>query len=210
MLLTRFLDKLRGDGCLTAFVNAAGLGPEELIRSIAEKLQAPVEHEWNLFRLWRAVQDRLYELRFLREQAVVLVDDADAAGADVLTHLYRLLHVEAAADARLTVVMAVERESTARLGRNLVEMVDLRIELRTWSLSETRALVEACGRNARPTNFDDAAMKQLWQVSRGVPRSIIRLAELCRLAAEADGGFRVGEAIVEGVAAEFAVSTAAA
>lgn len=209
-LLGRFADQLRGEGCLTASINAAGLGPEELIWSIAEKLQTPVEHDWNLFRLWRALQDRLYELRFLREQAVVLVDDADAAGADVLTHLYRLLHVDAAADARLTVVMAVERESTARLGRNLVEMVDLRIELRPWTLTETRALVDAVGRHARPTLFDDAALKQLWQTSRGMPRAILRLAELCRLAVEAEGGNRVDTSIVDGVAAEFALNTAAA
>lgn len=210
LLLECFAEEQRAAGCLTAFVNAAGLAPEELLWSLAEKLQTPIEPDWNLFRLWRAVNDRLLELRFLREQALVLVDDAHQAGGDVLVHLYRLLHAEAAADARLTVVVAAAPDGIARLGRSLLEAVDLRVELPAWSTIETKALVAAAGKQAATVRFTDDAIRRIRELTDGVPRGVLRLAELCRLAAEADGGDCVDAATVDGVRAAFSVQSAAA
>lgn len=210
LLLECFAEEQRAAGCLTATVNAAGLEPAELLWSLAEKLQTPVEHDWNLFRLWRAVNDRLLELRFLREQAVVLVDDAHLAGGDVLVHLYRLLHAEAAADARLTVVVTSTPEAVARLGRSLLDLVDLRIELPAWSAAETKALIDATGKRAAMIRFTDDAVQRIRELTGGVPRTVLRLAELCRLAAEADGGDCVDFATVDDVRSAFAVQSAAA
>jgi type II secretory pathway predicted ATPase ExeA len=209
LLLECFAEEQRAAGCLTAVIHAAGLSPEELMWSLAEKLQTPVEFEWNLFRLWRAVNDRLTELRFLREQAIVLIDDAHLAAGDVLVHLYRLLHTEAAADARLTVVTATTPDGVARLGRSLLDLVDLRVELPAWSPTETRALLDATGKQAA-VRFTDDAVRRIYEVGAGVPRTTLRLAELCRLAAEADGGDCVDAATVDGVRTAFAVHPAAA
>jgi type II secretory pathway predicted ATPase ExeA len=210
LLLECFAEEQRAAGCLTAVVNAAGLAPEELLQTLADKLQTPTEPDWNLFRLWRAVNDRLLELRFLREQAVVLVDDAQLAGGDVLVHLYRLLHAEAAADARLTVVVASTTESVSRLGRSLLDLVDLRVELPAWSAMETKALINATSKQVRSIRFTDEAVERIWELTGGMPRGVIRLAELCRLAAEADGGDCVDFATVDGVRAAFVVQPAAA
>jgi len=208
-LLQRFADEQRRAGCLTALVNAAGLSPEELLWAIAEKLQATVEHDWNLFRLWRALNDRLVELRFLREQAVILVDDAGSAASDVLVHLYRLLHADAAADARLSVVLVATRGTMSKLGRSLLDLVDLRSELPTWTTAETGALIDAVGRTRSPLPFTDEAVRRVQQLSGGVPRSILRLAELGRLAAETEGRDTVDGATIEGVEAEFGIQHAA-
>jgi general secretion pathway protein A len=192
---------------LTALVNAAALSPEELLWSIAVKLQTPVDNGASLFQLWRAVNDRLLELRFLREQAVVLVDDAGHASSEVLLHLYRFANAEAAADARLSIVLASTRERTFRLGRNLLDLVDLRVDLPAWSIDETRILVEAADRSAAPIVFGLPAIHRLHQLSGGVPRMILRLAELGRLAAEAEGLDHVDAATVDGVYAELGVQS---
>lgn len=198
-LLARIAEQLRAEGCLTAHFSAAAIGPEEMLYAIAAGLQAAVEPDWNLFRLRRAVNDRLLELRFLRGQAVVLVDDAGHAGSDLIPHLYRLIHDEAAADARLTLVLATTRESASRLTRPLLELVDLRIDLPAWTVDETRVLIEVTGDRERPIRFAAAAVERVCELTDGVPRRIVRLAEQAKLAAAAEGLDFVDAATVDGV-----------
>jgi type II secretory pathway predicted ATPase ExeA len=206
-LLERFHEDLRARRCLTAFINAAGLDPQELMWSIAVKLQANVEDENNLFHLWRVVNDRLVELRFLREQAVILVDDAGHANTEVLLHLYRFANAEAAADARLTIVLGTTRERIFRLGRPLLELADLRVDLPGFSRDETRMLVETSDRREQPVTFDPQAIHRLHDVSAGAPRMILRLAELARLVVEADGYDHVDAGTIDGVYAELGVQS---
>lgn len=213
-LLESFHDELRGAGCLTAVINVAGLSAEELLHAIAAKLRTPVENDWNLFQLWRALNDRFTELRFLREQAVILIDDAGLASTDVLMHLYRLAQSEPAASARLSIIFAATKSSLPRVGKHLLELVDLKIELPAWSTTETRALVEATGAaqakasGGRSLRFSAAAIERLQQLSGGMPRSIVRLADLARLAAGADNGDTVDAETIEGVFEELSMKLA--
>jgi len=213
-LLESFHDELRGAGCLTAVINVAGLSAEELLHAIAAKLRTPVENDWNLFQLWRALNDRFTELRFLREQAVILIDDAGLASTDVLMHLYRLAQSEPAASARLSIIFAATKSSLPRVGKHLLELVDLKIELPSWSTTETRALVEATGAaqakasGGRSLRFSAAAIERLQQLSGGMPRSIVRLADLARLAAGADNGDTVDVETIEGVFEELSMKLA--
>jgi len=209
-LLESFHDELRGTGCLTATVNVAGLDAQELLWEIAAKLQTQVERDANLFMLWRALQDRFTELRFLRQQVVILVDDAGLASTDVLMQLYRLAQSEPAGSARLSIILAATRTSLPRVGKHLLELVDLKIELPAWSLAETRALVEATaekrvGGGARAIRFSAAALERLHRLSGGMPRMIVRLADLARLATGADGGDTVDVETVEGVHEELSL-----
>lgn len=204
-LLESFHDELRGAGCLTAVVNVAGLTAQELLWDIAAKLQTQVERHADVFILWRALQDRFTELRFLRQQVVILVDDAGLASTDVLMQLYRLAQSEPAGSARLSIILAATRASLPRIGKHLLELVDLKIELPAWSLAETRALIEAtaekraAGAGARIIRFSAPALERLHRLSGGMPRSIVRLADLARLAAGADGDDTVDVETVEGV-----------
>jgi type II secretory pathway predicted ATPase ExeA len=213
-LLENFADDLRRAACLTAHVNVAALDPEELIWSIAAKLQTPVEHHWNLFQLWRGLNDRFAELRFLREQAVILVDDAGLASNDVLLHLYRLVQSEIAADARLSIVLSATPETAVRLGRRLLDLVELRIELPAWNAVETKALVDgltaaADATEGRPVRFSNHAAERLHELAHGSPRAIARLAELACLAAQADGRDSVDAETVDGVHRELGVGVRA-
>ncbi|MCE9603580.1 MAG: AAA family ATPase [Planctomycetia bacterium] len=208
-LLESFHEELRGAGCLTAVVNVAGLEAQELLWSIAVKLRTPVEKEWNLFQLWRALNDRFTELRFLREQAVVLVDDAGLASTDVLMQIYRLAQSEPASEARLSIILGTTRAALPRIGRHLLELVDLKIELPAWSVAEARALVEATAGTGRAVRFSTTAMERLHRLSGGMPRMIVRLADLARLAAAADGGDTVDAETVEGVYDELSLHAAA-
>ena len=209
-LLETVHQDLRRASCLTALVNVAGLDPEELLWAIAAKLQTPVETEWNQFQLWRALNDRFTELRFLREQAVVLIDDIDLASSDVLMHLYRLAKCENAADARLSIILSGTPAAPARLGRRLLDLVELKIELPAWSVAETRALIDATPTDAeRVVRFSTVAVERLHALAHGLPRSIVRLTELARLAAAADGAEVVDAETVEAVADELGVHAVA-
>jgi type II secretory pathway predicted ATPase ExeA len=204
-LLESVHQDLRRASCLTALINVAGLEPEELLWSIAVKLQAGVESHWNLFQLWRALNDRFAELRYLREQAVVIVDDFGLASSDTLMHLYRLTKCENAADARLSLILSGTPASVGRLGRHLLDLVELKVELPEWSVAETRALVEALPTEGRDVRFSTIAIERLQALSGGLPRSILRLAGLAQLAASATGSAVVDAEMVEGVYEELAV-----
>ena len=208
-LLETVHQDLRRASCLTALVNIAGLEPEELLWSIAVKLQTPVENHWNLFQLWRALNDRLTELRFLREQAVVLIDDVGLASSDTLLHLYRLAKCDAAGDARLSIILSGTSDAVGRLGRHLLDLVELKIELPAWSIAEAKALIEASAADGRAVRFSAVAVERLHALSGGLPRSILRLAELSRLAASGSAGDLVDAEMVESVCEELAVHSRA-
>ncbi|MGC3965902.1 MAG: ATP-binding protein [Pirellulales bacterium] len=204
-LLESVHQDLRRASCLTALVNVAGLEPEELLWSIAVKLQATVESHWNLFQLWRALNDRFAELRYLREQAVVLVDDVGLASSDTLMHLYRLTKCDNAADARLSLILSGTPSAVGRLGRHLLDLVELKIELNEWNAAETRALIESAPSEGRPVRFSGIAVERVHVLAGGLPRSILRLAGLAQLAASASGSDVVDAEIVESVYEELGV-----
>jgi type II secretory pathway predicted ATPase ExeA len=108
----------------------------------------------------------------------VLLDDVHEAGPDLSAQLLRLVQLDAARET-LTLVLATRAAQAPRLGEQLLELVDLRIDLEPWGELDTvgylqLALVEAgC---ERPL-FDDDSLAEIHRLTSGVPRQVNRLAE---------------------------------
>ena len=101
-----------------------------------------------------------------------------------MANVTRLLRHDASAESRLTVVLALDPRRLPRLGRRVVDLVDLRIELEPWESADTWAYLQTilAKAGADPAVFEPSAAERLHELSGGIPRQITHLAELSLLA----------------------------
>jgi general secretion pathway protein A len=208
LVLDVFADQLRGNPRRVAKVSALGIDVCEFLASIAMAWGHNVEAERGGRELWQAVADRLAEHQYQRLASVVLVDDADEASAEVLAQLARLAQRPVPADAHLTMVLAARRSGVHRLGRRLLELADLRIDLWPWEAPDVRSYIDhalsRAGRN-EPA-FDSEALSRLHELSHGIPRRVQQLAELALVAAAGKKLPHVDVHTLEGVFEELAIA----
>jgi len=184
LLLRFFSHGLGRRGAAVAMLNLSGLGAEELLPPLAEQLGLMPPPAAGTAALWRMVTDRLAEFRYEHRDTVLLFDDADLAEAAVLGQLVRLLKQDVAADSRLTAVLAGRPGRVDRVGPQLLELTELRIDLEPWEPADTQQFLESslarAGREA-PV-FTPAAAERVHALGAGVPRRISQLADLSLLA----------------------------
>jgi len=174
---------------LVAQVDLLGLSSREFIWQLGIALQAPVRVEDDLVRLFRQLSDRIHENRQQELPMVLLLDNADQAGADLLTHLMRLVNLPTVSAGGLTLVLAANRDRVERLGKGLLDSVDLRIDLQPWDELDTTGYLQLAQVEAgseRPL-FEDEALSELHRLAAGVPRRINRLADYALLAGSSSG-----------------------
>ncbi len=207
-LLLRFFEGLlRRGGAAVVLQNLLGVGQEEFLPLLADRLGLAPRDAARPAALWRMVNDRLAEYRYEQRDTVLLFDDADRAESAVLGQLVRLVKHDVAPDSRLTVLLAVRPGRVKRLGRQLVELAELKIELEPWEAGDTqefltRSLARAgCNQPA----FDASATERLHELTGGVPRRVSQLADLSLMAGAGAGLPQIDAETVEAVHQELAV-----
>jgi general secretion pathway protein A len=183
LLLDRFADQFRSVGCQVARVDLLGREPRELLWLLAAGWGVNPDSSWQPFELWRALTDRLVENRWQQAPTIALIDDADEAMPDTLTQVVRLIHGEPAD--WLTVVLTCRADRVAHLGQRLLELAELRIDLGSWDLAETREYVERSLLRAgrKQPAFSGGAIERLHELSGGIARRVGMLAEVSLVAA---------------------------
>lgn len=198
LLLDVFASECRQKNRAIAQVDFLGLTTREFLWQLGGKLRAAVRVEDDPVRLLRQLADRMLENRLQSVATVLLLDNVDQAGPDLIAQLLRLVH-HPVGDGWLTLVVAANRSSVERLGDGLLEMVDLRIDLHPWDELDTTgylqlALVEAGSQ--RPL-FDDHALSELHRLAGGVPRRVNRLADYALLTGSSKGLEMIGSATIQ-------------
>jgi type II secretory pathway predicted ATPase ExeA len=98
-------------------------------------------------------------------------------------------------------VLSGQRQRTGHFTAKLNDLCELRIELEPWDAAETanyvRYSLEQAGGD--PEIFDEDSLDHLHQVTRGIPRRVRQLAELCLLAAAAEEVNAIESGIVDSV-----------
>ena len=207
-LLEVFGNRLRRSGVPVAKVELLGVEPGEFLWLLAGRLGLNPEAGLPVAALWRIVTDRLAEYRYQQLQAVLLVDDADQAAPQVLTQVLRLVKHDLSAESRLTVVLAGEGNRMSRLGRDLLELAELRIDLGGWEQADTEHYVQASLAQAGGTAaaFDPSALARLHELSSGVPRRVAQLADLSLVAGAGRNLEQIDVETVESVCQELGVT----
>ncbi len=179
-----------------------------MLWELATQLHRNPREDETPFQLWRTITDRVAENRYQQIPTVVLFDDVDEASSELLGHIVRLVRHDAAAQSSLTVVLALPPRCLARLGRRLLELAELRIDLEPWGPEDTQQYLDDClsKAGARPAVFGSDAAARLHQLARGVPRQVSNLAELALLAGAGEHLGQIDAATVQAVYDELAMS----
>ena len=180
--------QLRRAGCHVSKINLLGIDRDEFLWSLATSLCGQVNHQSTHVALWRSVKDRLATLRYQRIATVLLFDDADECESEVLTTINRLVQFEQHQDSRLNIVLSCATKQVQLVGHRILELCEIPIELESLERIETNDYVHSAlsraGRDA-PT-FSSDALHRLHELSRGVPRAINQLVEICLLVGAAE------------------------
>ncbi len=197
-----------GAGIAVANLNLLGLVPEELEWKVAEQLGLNPRSDQPSFHVWRALADRLVEHRYQQRTTLVLLDDADSASEEVLTHVVRLSQLDPSPAALLTIILAAEVSRANQIGQRLLDLAELRIEIEPWQEAETSRYLQHCLAAAGCTEaiFDPAAIRRMHQLCHGVPRQVNQLAHLALIAAAGEQLPTVDEKTVEAVYHELVVT----
>jgi general secretion pathway protein A len=181
--------QLERQGRAVVYVDATAVSARELTWLVACGLGAVPREDAEVAKLWRLITDRVTENRLQRTHTVLIVDEAGHAGPDVVSQLVRLARLDPSAEARWTIVLAAEPEHAARWNVTLRDLVDLRIDLMAWSAEDTIGYVQMSLLEAGRMEplFEDDALSVLHQLTQGVPRQVMRLADFALLAGAVAG-----------------------
>ena len=208
LLLNVFGRQLRASGCQVAVVNLLSLSADEFLGELSTQLRCKSRGQVTPFQRWRSIVDRITENRYQQLPTVILLDDADEVHPDVLSHIIRLVRHDGSSESCVTTVLAADPRSLQRLGRRILELSELRIELESWEPDDTRHYLQDSLAKAgtQRTVFDDEAASRLHQLTGGIPRQVSNLAELALLAGAGQQLPRIDAATVESVYEELVLA----
>jgi general secretion pathway protein A len=202
-LLAEFAERALRRGAAVASVAVGGLSEQGLIRTLAEGLQASAGDETGGF--WRQIEERLEELQLESLPAVVLLDDLDRGGNEVLANVERLV----ALGGGLTVVATARPKTASRLGTQLLALAALRIDLEPWNEQETSEYLTASLARAgrQQPAFCPEAVRRLFELSGGAPRKVNQLAQLALLAGAGQKLVQIDEMTIDAVQEELSAAS---
>jgi general secretion pathway protein A len=208
-LLNRLLEWLRRQKASTAFVFNSKLNEAQLLDYILADFGIPCasrEKSQVLLRLnhW------LLERYRAGEPAVLIIDEAQNLGTDVLEEIRLLTNLETSTEKLLQIVLAGQPELEVKLKspqlRQLRQRITLRCRTAPLTVEETfRYIAERLrvgGASGEPI-FSKEAIETIHQYSQGIPRVVNLLCEHSLVNAYVDHVRPVPAHLVEEVAREF-------
>ena len=199
--------------CHVAYIFNPKLTVPELLQSICDEFRLTVQPATHGA---ASVKDYIDALNAFLLQAhaqghnnVLIIDEAQNLSADVLEQLRLLTNLETSERKLLQIVLIGQPELRTMLARpeleQLAQRVIARFHLGALSEAETAQYIQhrlsvAGHRGALP--FNAAALKRIWQQSRGVPRRINLLCDRALLGAWAHSQQQVSRKVVDQAAAE--------
>ncbi|HEX3728046.1 MAG TPA: ATP-binding protein, partial [Pirellulales bacterium] len=208
LLLATLARQLGRFGRQRASVSLIGLGARELLWLLAARLGVEIGPDASQFRLFRALGDHIVANHYQQLSTVFLLDDADEAPSEVRDQLLRLAESAICRGAALTIIISAQAGRLNRLGRRLVEMAELRVDLDGWEDDDTGAFIKgalsAAGRST--PLFTEGALLRIHELSGGVPRRVKQLADLALLAGAGQGLAQIEIDTIESAFRELSVA----
>ncbi len=189
----------RGQGVQTVLLDVVGLTGRELLYRVAAGLDAAPDGADCQMRLWRRIEDALAENRWQGRPTLLIVDDAEELGPDSQQQLVRLARLESDPAAQWTILLSTSPEAMERLSTPLLHLIDLRIDLSPWSADDTVGYIQSALIDAGRFEpiFTDHAIDRLHELTHGVPRHVVRLADFALLAGASQQAEEVDTMLVE-------------
>lgn len=188
-------------------ISMLGLQGGELIRQLAIWLSGNASAVESPSDAWRVLCDYFRAAQREGVQTILLIDDTESSTANAEADLCRLLSMSFP----LTVVFSVETQLVSAVSRSLIDRVELQIELPAWDFSQTAEFLiwnsRRLGR-AEPI-FTESAVQRIHQLSGGIARKIVQLADLALVAGAVSQSSYIDAECVDQVAWELPKTYAA-
>jgi general secretion pathway protein A len=204
-LLRRLMDQLGSGVRFVLFYNTT-LSFDETVEFICSELQLAVDGLSRVQRLQRLNDLLIAEARQGRT-VVLLLDEAQNLGPDVLENLRLISNLETATEKLLQIVLVGQPELDARLAhpalRQVAQRIAVRYRLQPLGDEEVEAYIDLrlrlCGRSARDL-FSRGALRRIAEYARGIPRRINILCDAVLVATYGARMHRATAALVDEVA----------
>lgn len=209
-LLRAALESEHGRRVRWFYLNNPVLTREDFIRTLAVRFQLGPGAADSKAVFLDALERALIERRAQGQTTVLVVDEAQSLGRDLLEEIRLLANIETSSEKLLVVILAGQPEFADRLNepglRQLKQRVALRCEIAPFELAETAAyigsrIVTAGGVSSRL--FTREAVEAIHAHSHGIPRTINVLCDNALLGGLAAGRSMVDRQIVLDVARDF-------
>ncbi|HEX7081142.1 MAG TPA: AAA family ATPase [Gammaproteobacteria bacterium] len=184
------------------------LSAKEFLESICEELGTPLPEESSQRALIGALNGHLLKAHAEGRRIVLIVDEAQTLGPELLEQVRLLTNLETATQKLLQIILIGQPELRDLLGRpemrQVAQRVTGRYHLEPLSRVETDAYVRHRMRVAgcQSPVFTPSAIRQLYRSSGGIPRLINVVADRALLAAYTRDSPRVDGPLVRRAAAE--------
>lgn len=211
LLLQVFARELGVVNRQAAIVSLVGIGRREFMWLLGGQLGIETLSSAGEFALGRALDDHIIANRYQRIATILLLDDVDEAGRDVLDEIARLAQLNQANDSRLTIILAAREPQLQKLGARILELAELRVDLEGWDQDDTAAFVKkSLAQAGRSTPiFNESALHRLHELTGGVPRRIKQLADLALLGGAGANLAHIESDLIDSVFYELGVVTTA-
>lgn len=137
-------------------------------------------------RLWKALTSHCSDNLTAGVETVLIVDEAQSIqDSDVLEELRQILNLQINERFLISLILVGQPELKERIGRNrqLDQRIAIRYHLGPLNSMETLKYVQHRLQvvGAKHEIFSQEALQLIWQYSRGVPRNINNVSDLCLL-----------------------------
>lgn len=184
------------------------LSAQEFLRSICDELGAPRPEDDSVRAVIASLNSHLLKAHSEGRRIVLIVDEAQTLGPELLEQIRLLTNLETATQKLLQIILIGQPELRDVLQRpemrQIAQRVTGRYHLEPLGKGETEAYVKHRLRVAgcQMPIFTRAAMAELYRKSAGIPRLINVVADRALLAAYSKDRTRVDRALVKQAAAE--------
>jgi general secretion pathway protein A len=208
-LINKLLEWLRAQQVPTAFIFNSRMNVPQFLDYMMADFGIPCDTRSKSQILMR-LYNWLLERYRAGETAVLIVDEAQNLGDEVLEEIRMLTNLETFTEKLLQIVLVGQTELEQKLKqpnlRQLRQRLTLRSKTHPLTLEETRAYIQQrlriAGANGQPI-FDGEALAAIHRYSSGIPRVVNLICEHCLVSAFVDQQKMVSVGIVDAVARDF-------
>lgn len=192
-----------------AYILNPKLNSLELLASICDELSINYPENCNSIKVLNdLLNEHLLKTHARGRRTVLIIDEAQNLSFDVLEQIRLLTNLETTKTKLLQIILIGQPELKELLHdkqlRQLNQRITARYHLKPLSLKETRTYIEHRMKvsGGFPGIFKPSAIKQIYNLTHGVPRLINLLCDRSLLGAYATGNLSVNKSIIRKAAKE--------
>lgn len=196
-LIQALLRKVDPDVTLGLISNAQG-DRGDLLRWVLNALDVPLPAQSDYVSLFQHFQNFVVQEYAAGRHVVLIIDEAQNLGAEMLEELRMLTNINSGKDELLQIILAGQPELRALITRpelrQFAQRVTATYHIDPFELADTRAYIrhrlELVG--GQGDEFTPSAIRYIFEESGGVPRMINKLCDLALVYAATAGQAKVG------------------